>query len=291
MFDSPKQAGTLNCMTGPRTYPQGVPCWVDTVASDLDAARTFYGGLFDWTFQDAIPAEAPGNYLIATLGGQDVAAISSAEPNDEISWRTYIAVDNADEAAKSIEAAGGTVTEGPVDAGPGGRQVACVDPRGAAFRLWQARNRLGAQLVNAPGSWNFSDLLTSDPHRAAEFYVPQFGWEIDDVGFATLVRRPGYGDHLAATVDPDIKERQAAEGAAPPGFEDAIAWMGIVPEGHPDVWQVSFTVADRDSSAADAERLGGTVVATEDTGWTKTATVRDPQGALFVVSQFTPPAA
>ena len=46
-----------------------------------------------------------------------------------------------------------------------------------------------------------------------------------------------------------------------------------------DRWQVTFTVADRDLSAALAERLGATIVSSEDTEWTKTALVRDPQGA------------
>lgn len=276
-------------MTELKTYPQGVPSWVDTVAHDLDDAKRFYGGLFGWTFADAMPAAAPGNYLIAALDGRDVAAIGSPDSDDEpITWRTYIAVDDADATAEAVAAGGGTVTMAPVDAGPGGRQAVCVDPRGAEFRLWQARARLGAQLVNEPGTWNFSDLLTTDPHAAIRFYEPLFGWEVDDVGFATMVRRPGYGDHLAATVDPDIRERQT-DHMAPPGFEDAVAWMGIVPEGHPEQWQVSFTVLDRDTSAASAERLGGTVVDTENSEWTKTATVRDPQGAVFVLSQFTPP--
>ena len=57
----------------------------------------------------------------------------------------------------------------------------------------------------------------------------------------------------------------------------------------PRHWQVSFTVADRDASAATAEELGGTVLDTEDAEWTKTATIRDPQGAELVLSQFTPP--
>jgi len=276
-------------MTEPKTYPHGVPSWVDTIAHDLDEAKRFYAGVFGWTFTDAIPANAPGHYLIATIGGEDVAAIASPDSDDEAStWRTYIAVDDADATAKAVEAAGGAVTLAPVDAGPGGRQAVCVDPRGAEFRLWQARRRLGAQLVNAPGAWNFSDLQTTDPHAAATFYSTVFGWEIDDVGFATMVRRPGYGDHLAATVDPTIRERQA-DTAAPAGFEDAVAWMRLVPEGHSEFWQVTFSVADRDASAATADDLGGTVIASEDSEWTRTATVRDPLGAEFVLSQFTPP--
>jgi predicted enzyme related to lactoylglutathione lyase len=102
----------------------------------------------------------------------------------------------------------------PVDAGPGGRLAACVDPRGARFRLWQPRRRLGAQLVNALGCWNFSDLHTGDAAAAGGFYSRVFGWEFDDVGFATMIRRPGYGEHLESTIDPDIRRRQAS---APPG--------------------------------------------------------------------------
>lgn len=53
-------------------------------------------------------------------------------------------------------------------------------------------------------------------------------------------------------------------------------------------WHVAFTVADRDRTSADAERLGAEVLATTDTGWTRTALIRDPQGAQFTMSQFTP---
>ena len=36
-------------MSNKRTYPEGVPCWVDTEQSDVDAARDFYATLFGWT--------------------------------------------------------------------------------------------------------------------------------------------------------------------------------------------------------------------------------------------------
>jgi hypothetical protein len=106
--------------------------------------------------------------------------------------------------------------------------------------LWQPRRRLGAQLTNAPGSWNFSDLHTGDAAGAANFYGPLFGWEFDDGGFATMIRRPGYGDHLAATVDPGIFERQDGI-SAPPGFADAIGWLAPLANGQ-DQWHVTFTV-------------------------------------------------
>jgi uncharacterized protein len=274
-------------MTDERSYPAGVTCWVDTEQPDVDEARHFYANLFGWTFTDAVPAGVPGTYLIASLEGADVAAIGPLQGDAPVEWNTYIAVADADIAAATVRAAGGSVTLEPVDAGPGGRLAACVDPRGARFRLWQPRRRLGAQLTNAPGSWNFSDLHTTDAGDSVGFYAPLFGWEFDDIGFATMIRRPGYGDHLAATVDPGIFERQGGI-SAPPGFADAIGWLLPVAIGR-DHWHVTFTVASRDESAATAESLGATVISSDDTEWTKTALIRDPQGAELTLSQFTPP--
>ena len=235
-------------MTETRTYPHGVPCWVDVAHVDADAAQAFYGELLGWTFEDV----AGGAYRIASLDGANVAGI---ERGDGAAWSTYIAVDDADAAARAVRDAGGTIESEPTDAGPGGREARIADPRGARLRLWQARARPGAQVVNAPGSWNFSDLHTGDPDAARAFYLPLFGWEVADLGFAAMLRRPGYGAHLAATVDPGILARQAGVGA-PPGFEDAIAWLAPAAAGEPDHWHVTFAVADRDDAAASAERLG-----------------------------------
>jgi hypothetical protein len=45
----------------------------------------------------------------------------------------------------------------------------------------------------------------------------------------------------------------------------------------------------KDPAASAAETLGGTVLHRGDTAWTRDALLRDPQGAVFTVSQFTPP--
>jgi hypothetical protein len=200
-------------------------------------------------------------------------------------WTTYIACDDADTTAEAVVGAGGSVLAAPQDAGPGGRVATCADPEGAVFRLWQARRRLGAQLVNSAGTWNFSDLHTTDPARALGFYSEVFGWETELHTGSGMVRLPGYGDHLASTVDPGIYERQAG---APPGFADVVA--GIAVTDRRLGWQVRFSVADRDDSVATAERHGAVVLSSADTPWTREAVIRDPQGAELTLSQFTAPA-
>ena len=267
----------------PRTYPQGVTSWIDTAQPDPEAASAFYGELFGWTFSNAMPDDAPGVYLIAQLDGKDAAAIGSGQGS--AAWNTYIAVDDADATAAAIADAGGRVLEPPADAGPGGRTATCADPQGAEFRLWQARRRLGAQAVNWPGSWNFSDIRTTDVPAARDFYTGLFGWEYLDLGETVegMIAVPGFGDHLAATADPDIRERQVG---APERFEDVIGAMEPTEGDEPAHWRVKFSVAEREASLAVVRRLGGEVLRTDDQVWALLADIRDPWGAEFTISEF-----
>ena len=270
----------------PRTYPHGVSCWVDTEQTDPRAAMDFYGGLFDWTFTPVMPEGAPGQYYIAQLHGEDVAAIGSG--TSDAAWNTYFAVTDADSAAAQVAAAGGRVESAPEDAGPGGRTATCRDPQGAEFRLWQPYRRLGAQVVNLPGSWNFSNLHVPDRDAALTFYTRVFGWNYVDLGsdVDAMISVPGYGDHLAATVDPDIYLRQAN---APAGFADVIGAVERSPGAELAQWRVIFSVIDLDASAGLAQQLGATIVKTSETAWAALAVLRDPQGAELTLSEFRPP--
>jgi uncharacterized protein len=272
-------------LTDQRHYPHGVPSWVDVTQPDLDAAARFYGALFGWQLTDVVPPGAPGTYLVATLDGHDVAALAPADPSGRVVWRTYVAVDDADATAAAVTAAGGAVLVPPQDAEPGGRGATCADPQGAEFRLWQARQRLGAQVANAPGSWNFSILHSAAPDAVLPFYGEVFGWAVDPELGAGMIRLPGYGDHLAATVDPHIHDRQEF---APPGFADVVAGFLEDSDAAEAGWQVTFSVADRDESASLAERLGASVLSTSEDEWTRDAVIRDPQGAVLTLSQFAP---
>src|SRR4051812_31715862 len=167
-------------------YPAGVPCWVDTSQPDPAAAAEFYGGLFGWELENQMPPDAPGSYYQATLGGGKVGAVGSqpegAPPT--VTWTTYIAADSADEAAERVRAHGGTVLSEPFDVFTAGRMAAFADPEGAPFAVWQAGEHHGAEVVNVPGSWNFSGLNARDLDAAQRFYGAVFGWEFDATGFS-----------------------------------------------------------------------------------------------------------
>lgn len=277
-------------MVEPRTYPPAVTSWVDVEPPDVDAATVFYGRLFGWTFADVTAGDRAGRYAVAMLNGEAAAGVAlpgkGSEPTAS-SWNTYVGVDDVTAAVRRVVAAGGSAEPRPDGAGDDGRWGACVDPFGARFRVRQAGGLPGAQVVNSPGAWNFSDLHAADISASAMFYSTVFGWSFEDLGFARMIRVPGYGDHLEATVDPDIRARQKGV-SAPPGFADAIGWLTELQPGEQPHWHVSFTVADRDATADVVERLGGTVLARTDSDWTRDALVSDPQGAVFTVSQFAP---
>jgi uncharacterized protein len=279
-------------------FLHGVPCWVDTAQPDPEAAAAFYEDLLGWKFKDRMPADSPGHYFVAQLRGRDVAAVGSQPEGSPpaAAWDTYIWVDNAEDAAAKAKEAGGTVLLEPFDVTDAGRMAVIADPYGAAFRVWQANKHKGAQLVNAPGSWNWSNLETSDLEGSSTFYNSVFGWESDIVDFGrgsfAMCRLPGYGDFLEQ-FDPDLRTRQAGAGA-PSGFEDAVAW--IVPlsndgsGGHASPhWSVTFSVDDADAVAERARRLGGRIlVPPVDTPPVRVAILSDPQGAVFSVSKFDP---
>jgi predicted enzyme related to lactoylglutathione lyase len=274
-------------------YPPGVPCWVDTSQPDPEAAVTFYGGLFGWEFENAMPPGSGGKYFIARLRGGDVAAVGSQPEGAPpiATWNTYIWVQSADEAASKVVEAGGRVLMEPFDVMNAGRMAVLADPEGAVFCAWQAKEHKGAQIVNQPGSLNFNGLSSRDPERAKSFYGSVFGWEtLGTNGGASMWRLPGYGDFLEARA-PGLRSRIAEHGA-PEGFEDVVAALDPIDKDDPDAsarWSVTFSVDDADATANRAEELGGKVIlAPIDAPWVRMTVIADPQGATFTASRFAP---
>ncbi|MBV9027974.1 MAG: VOC family protein [Candidatus Eremiobacteraeota bacterium] len=262
-------------------YPSGVPCWVDTLQPDPRAATQFYGALFGWDF--AGPGGMPdgGEYYVARMRGLDVAGVGSTPKQNagpSAFWNTYVAVDDVAATCEKVHAAGGSAVAGPIDALPAGRLAVVTDPAGAAFCLWEARERPGAQVVNESAAWSMSALIAADAERAARFYAEVFGWQTApfSAGGATLtlLRRPGYvGGEPAQPVPRDVVAVMLPTG-------------GEYPAGTPAHWSVAFWILDVDAAAATAASAGATLVAPpHDTPGFRRAIIRDPQGAVFTLSQ------
>jgi predicted enzyme related to lactoylglutathione lyase len=248
-------------------YPHGVPSWIDIGSPDKAATAEFYGALFGWDAPEG-PAEA-GGYRVAMVGDRAVAGIGDQQNPGPPFWATYIAVDDADAVATKVSDAGGTVVLAPMDVLDVGRMAVFADPTGVFCSVWQAGTHPGAQLVNEPGTWSWSELLTSDPDAAKRFYAAVFGWE-------PQTHSGPMGDYTEWQVD----------GRSVGGM---MLRPPMLPEQVPDHWAVYFSVADTDVAVARIAELGGTVVVPPmDIEPGRFAAVVDPTGAAFNVIAFSP---
>jgi predicted enzyme related to lactoylglutathione lyase len=243
------------------SYAPGTPAWVDLGTPDPAAARTFYSTLFGWEIQDLGP-EA-GGYTIATLRGKQVAGLGPLmAPGQPPAWTTYVYVDDVDATAKAVEAAGGTVMAPPFDVMEAGRMAVFMDPTGAVIAGWQPNQHRGAEIVNEPGAFCWTELATRDVDAAKRFYRSVFGWdsETHEMGPMVYTEFKLNGESIAGM----------------------MAMGDQFPPEVPPHWLVYFAVEDTDGSLAKVNELGGpTLAPAMDIPSGRFAVVADPQGAAF----------
>jgi len=243
-------------------YANGVPSWLDLGSDDLDATKAFYTGLFGWELAEG-PPEA-GGYTLCLLGGRTVAGLGPKMGPGPTVWNQYVNVDDADATAAAAEAVGGSVMLAPFDVLAFGRMGFIVDPAGAVVGLWQPNEHLGAQLVNEPGSFCWSELQSRDLDAVLPFYQQVFGWTVGDVA-------EGPQRYVEFKSD-----GRAIAGSMPMPAE--------VPAEVPSYWGVYFAVADTDATIARATELGAALVfGPQDIPAGRFAALSDPQGAMFSV--------
>ena len=249
-------------------YEPGVPSWVDIGSPNPQGAADFYGALFGWEAPEG-PPEA-GGYRVAMVGDRAVAGIGEqANPGPPV-WSTYIAVENCDESVAKVLAAGGQVVVPAMDVLDVGRMAIFTDPVGAAFSVWQAGTHPGARLVNEPGTWSWSELLTTDVEASKSFYGDVFGWAAQTHGAGPMGQYTEW--QLGGRSVGGMMQK-------PP----------MLPAEVPPFWAVYFAVADTDAAVARVTELGGSVMLPPaDIEPGRFATVVDPFGGVFSVIALSP---
>jgi predicted enzyme related to lactoylglutathione lyase len=239
-------------------YPPGSPCWYDLTVTDLAGAKTFYGALFGWDFENS-----DWGYDRAYVSGHPVAALGAGVPQGPPAWTVYLATDDVEATARAVTEAGGTVIAAPHDA-PEGRLAVLADPAGGYFGVWQGVTFAGAGTTGVPGAPCWAEASSRRPRVTADFLGTVFGLD---------VRRPfpGYeyaqlsvGDRAVTGVLGHTHEHRPAEQQA--------------------AWLVYFQVADADQAARTAASGGATVLQQpEDTPFGRFAVLADPWGARLAV--------
>jgi len=125
-------------------------------------------------------------------------------------------------------------------------------------------------VFKTPGAFSWSELMTTDPEKAAAFYGELFGWQLDAM---PMGGDPASGVYRVAKVG-----------------EVAVGGMAACPQGAPmpPAWSCYVTVDDVDATVEKVKALGGTVLlpGTDIPTVGRMATIRDPQGAVLNIIKY-----
>ncbi|MFF2329509.1 MULTISPECIES: VOC family protein [unclassified Streptomyces] len=238
----------------------GGPCWIELSTPDIPAATSFYSALFGWHCETD-PREEAGGYTMAHLAEARVAALSPVyQPGQPPAWTVSFAGEDTDATVEKVKSAGGTLLVGPLDVFDQGRFAVVADPSGAVFSLWQGGAFGGADLLNAPGTLGWVELVTREADTARAFYTSVFGWTVNSAA-----------------------ESYTQWGVAGEDFGGMLVMDDRFPPEAPSNWLPYFAVTDVDAAAATAQGAGGELLMppTSIADGPRIAVVRDPQGAVF----------
>lgn len=241
-------------------YPHGLFCWADLYSSDIKASSDFLSKLFGWQVLN-VPTDQGSDYTLYQLDGKNVVGGNPLTPDmgEQSFWSNYIAVDNAAKIAQRAEKLGAKIIVPTMDAMDEGTMLGIQDPTGAMIMFWQAKNHIGAEIVNTTGAMCWNELLTHDLATAKTFYSELLGWklEADETGYV-LITQDGRMNGGMMQIDP--------------------SWGSNIP----DYWNTYFTVQDIDETLEQCKKLGGTVISeVRDVSTGKIATIAEPTGASF----------
>jgi|SRR4051794_196282 len=243
--------------------PAGTPTWLDLMAPDIDAARSFYQALFGWEYDIGGPEF--GGYTTARLGQRMTAGLMGPQPGDPpmpAAWSLYFATDNIEaDLAHAVEL-GAKVLSPAMAVGEFGTMAICEDPTGAAFSFWQAGSHVGSQVGEEPGSAAWYELYSSNAKQARDFYMAVLG--------ATADPMPGGMEYYV------LKH----------GAQELAGIMQIDPSwgDFHSQWITYFAVANTDETVAVVTRLGGKVMGPiDESPFGRIAALMDPGGAAFKV--------
>jgi uncharacterized protein len=241
---------------------RGAPCWIELFTADVDAAITFYGGLFGWTATKA--DEDFGGYRMFMHGDRPVAGLMANDgaAGAPDAWTTYLCTDNAAEVADKVRSGVGNIIVEPMAVGDLGHMAIFADPAGATVGAWQSGTFSGVAVHDEPGSPGWFENISNDYRASISFYQDAFGWETSTM-----------------SDEPDFRYTTLGEGeAAVAGIMDGAAMLG----DQPSYWHFYIRVDDTDSTVLAALSAGASQVHPgHDTPNGRLAVLTDPAGLQF----------
>jgi hypothetical protein len=111
---------------------------VELNTTDVAAAKSFYGKLFDWQLED-LPMPS-GSYTMIKVGaGTGGGMMKHPVPGAPSAWLAYVAVDDIAAATKKAQSLGAKVMQDVTEVMGFGWLSIVIDPTGAAIGLWKPK--------------------------------------------------------------------------------------------------------------------------------------------------------
>jgi hypothetical protein len=222
------------------TWSPGRWVWADLFTEDVAASERFYGAVFGWSFERT--TALGGRYRLALAGDEHVGALVPREgdlgPERGNRWMPLMSVEDPRRAADDAKRGGGRVVVKPVELPGRGTVGVLADPEGTTFGVIRATGGDPDDYLAELGEWAWLELWAADMERAARFYSPIGGYEVeretDGTGKALLQLSAG-------------------------GFGRASIRTTLFPK-LPPVWIPFLRVADAGITAARVIEAGGRLV-------------------------------
>ena len=185
---SPAVLPTLPALNSPVTAERlpGKFIFADFFTSDIEAARRFYGELFEWEWRWIGTDQSYGIFYHDDIAVAGVVLHESPD-NDRAygRWIFYLSTDDVAKKVAEITTGGGRVMLEPTRVPDRGTLAVIADPEGAPFGLLNSDSGDPADYRSAPGEWLWISLYSRDVEKASNFYRSLFGYDVtraDDAG-------------------------------------------------------------------------------------------------------------
>jgi predicted enzyme related to lactoylglutathione lyase len=242
--------------------------WYDLKTTDVHAAEGFYKAVIGWDVKDSGMPDR--QYTILSVGPEMVGGIMLFPKEDthrHPGWTGYIGVDDVDDYANRVNAAGGVVHRKPEDIPGIGRFAVVADPHGAVFILFAGMGDQPAKEcgLGKRGQIGWHELHAGDREADFEFYSRLFGWtkaEAFDMGPMGTYQLFKTGDETAVG-----------------------GIMTKSPDAPGPYWLYYITVAGIDAAGERVKKAGGKIIhgPTSVPGDAWVLQCVDRQGAFFAM--------
>jgi predicted enzyme related to lactoylglutathione lyase len=111
---------------------------VELNTTDLEKAKVFYSGLFQWKLED-VPMEGGAYTMIGVGTGTGGGMMKHPMPGAPSTWLAYVLVDDIEAATRKVQSLGGKVIKDVTEVMGMGWLSIIADPTGAVLGLWKPK--------------------------------------------------------------------------------------------------------------------------------------------------------